>query len=503
MANRWRGYGHPELYDMINSGPGAAASEPQTTYWKNLTDELSQVDETLNTKLQHMGASWEGQAAESAQSGLTPLAAWAGDAETGSSVMQTSAELQADYISDARSGMPEPVKVTTPAPSGWQMATAGMGMLTGNPGPAVAVAAQAADHEAQEHAQDEAEQKAVQTMQTYESNSEWNRDTLGTFVAPADVVVSSPPPQGGTAEHVESAHSQVGANAHGSAQPASSSHATIPAGGGTAGTGSTLVPSGGGSTSPSSVPVGVGTGVSQAPAVTTPSGLAPTLPGQPPLGTPVQPGPSVPSLPVGTSNPALNNPLVPGFGNTGTTPPGVGPGGEPLTNPGNRGPIVGRGPLPTGANPTGNPSVPVNAGDAARRPLPLRGGVPSGGAGAFEPDAVRQGSAYGRGGIGNGAVPGQSAVRSGPGAASAAGGRGAAGGARGGVGGAGARGGVTGPASGRGGVNGQAGAGGRRHDGEDDDERYAPDYLLETEDVFGDDRRVVPGVIGVTEPQEQ
>jgi hypothetical protein len=491
MANRWRGYGHPELYTMINSGPGAAASEPQTTYWKGLTDELTQVDEDLNAKLSTMGASWEGQAAESAHSGLTPLAAWASDAETGSSVMQTSSELQADYISDARSSMPEPVKVTTPAPSGWQMATAGVSMLTGNPGPAAAVALQAADHEAQEQAQNEAEQKAVQTMQTYESNSEWNRDTLGTFVAPPDVVVSSPPPQGGTPGHVESAHSQVGATAHGSTQPTSSAHATIPTGNGTANQGSQLVPTGGNATPPSSVPVGTGAGVSQIPAATTPSGLAPTLPGQPPLGTPVQPGPSVPSLPVGTSNPALNNPILPGFGNTGTTPPGGGPAGQPLTNPGARGPIVGRGPLPTGANPTGNPSVPVNAGDAARRPLPLRGGLPSGGAGTLEPNVVRQGSAYGRGGVGNGAVPGQSAARSGPGAASAAGGRGAAAGR----GPAGAGRGVSGPGA-RGGMNGQVGAGGRRHEGEDDEERYAPDYLLETEDVFGDDRRVVPGVIG-------
>jgi hypothetical protein len=46
------------------------------------------------------------------------------------------------------------------------------------------------------------------------------------------------------------------------------------------------------------------------------------------------------------------------------------------------------------------------------------------------------------------------------------------------------------------------GAGGRRADDEDDEERYAPDYLLETEDVFGDDRRVAPTVIGESTPQE-
>ncbi|HEY7597469.1 MAG TPA: PPE domain-containing protein [Actinophytocola sp.] len=489
MANRWRGYGHPELYSMINSGPGASASEPQIAYWKGLTEQLGQVDADLNHKLNSMGATWEGKAAESAQSGLTPLAEWATDAETGSTVMQTSSELQADYISDARANMPEPVKVTTPAPSGWQMATAAAGALTGNPGPALAVAAQAADHEAQEQAQNEAEQKAVRTMQNYESSSTWNRDTLGTFVAPPDVVVATPAPQGGTGGHVESANSQVGTNAHGTTQPTSTSHATIPTTNGTAGTGGTLVPTGGGTAQPPTTTVPTGGGVSAIPATTTPQSLLPPT-GQPPIGQPpVQPGPSIPNPPVTPSNPALNNPLLPTFGNPGPTNPLTNGNTNPLTN-GNRGPLVGRGPVPTNGIP-GEPAPPVNAGDAARRALPLRGGLPAGGAGAVEPDLVRQGNPYGRGGVG-GSVPGaNAAVRSGPGAATAAGGRGAASGVRG-PGGAGARGGVNGP----------MGAGGRRADDEDDEERYAPDYLLETEDVFGDDRRVVPGVIGETAPLE-
>src|ERR1700741_1418127 len=218
---------------MINPGPGSAASEPQTDYWRSLTDELTQVDEALNSQLKTIGASWEGEAAERAQTGLTPLAEWATDAETASSVMRISSENQADYISTARSNMPEPVSVTTPAPSGWQMAAAGLGAVTGNPGPAVAVAMQAADHEAQEAAQSEAQQKAVQTMQNYESSSTWNRDTLGTFVPPPDVGVSTPPPQGGTAGFAPGPESQAGPNAGGSTQASSAGGtATIPTGSG-------------------------------------------------------------------------------------------------------------------------------------------------------------------------------------------------------------------------------------------------------------------------------
>ncbi|MPZ80589.1 MAG: PPE domain-containing protein [Actinophytocola sp.] len=463
MGHRWKGFEHPELYEMINSGPGPAASEPQTNYWVSLTDELSQVDEDLNTRLTKMGSSWEGQAAESAQSGLTPLAAWAGDAETGSTVMRISSENQADYISDARARMPEPVSVTTPAPSTWDKVTAGASAVTGNPGPALQVAVQAADHEMQEAAQSEAQQRAVETMQTYETSSTWNRDTLGTFVAPPDVVVSSPPPQGGTAGHVDPAQSQVNTVAHSSYQSTSSNGYTVPTSGG--GGGGSVSPTGGGTTTPQ-VPNGGSGSVSTPPSVTippgsatTPSGITP--PSTLPPGTP-NPGPTPGFNPPINTNPGpgwQNNTFVPGFGNTNNVE----------TN--------GRGPLSRG------PNGPVNAGDVARKGMPMRGGLPGGGSGlggglgGADPEGSRPNSQLGRGGM-----PGESVVRSGPGAAGAAG-----------------RGGVTGPRSG---APGATGAGGRRADGEDDDEHFAPDYLLETDDVFGDDRRVAPTVIGESTPQE-
>jgi hypothetical protein len=481
MAIRWRGYGHPELYKMINDGPGAAASEPQTQYWKTLTDELTQVDEDLNAKLKDMGATWEGEAAQRAQSGLTPLAEWANDAEIGSTVMKISSENQAEYISDSRSAMPKPVPVTTPAPSGWQMAAAAASAATFNPGPALAVASQAADHEAQEQAQAEAEQQAVQTMQTYESNSTANRETLGTFVKPPDVVVSTDPPRGGTQTFVTGPDSAAGPNAGSNGQSTAPSGAAIPAGGGGGGGAGTLTPVGGGGAAP---PAGggipAGSSVGAVPAGTTPQGLLPTPQGQPPFsGPPIQPGPGT-TPPVGPNNPGLGaNQLLPGFSNT-SNPNAFGNGGNgPLNNAANRGPLVGgRPPLNPGVAPVGN-----NASDVARRAAPLRPGVPGGGLGGGVPA---------RGGVGAG--PGAAgAVRNGPGAATAAGGRGAA------------ANGVRGPVSGtggRGGMVGPMGAGGRRSDGEDDDERYAPDYLLETEDVFGDDRRVVPGVIGEAAPQD-
>jgi PPE family len=440
MGRRWRGYEHPELYTMINGGPGAAASEPQTAYWEGLHAELTTLDEDLNKELGKLGARWEGQAAESAQSGLTPLAAWASDAQTGASVMKASTVDQAQFVSDARASMPEPVEVTTPAPSGWDIAKAAAAAGFGFTGPAQDVAQQADDHEAQEAAKNEAEQRAVETMQTYESNSTWNSDTLGTFVPPPDVVVSTPAPQGGTASAVLLSNTNVknvGENGTGDTDGVKNSQ--VPGGSHV----NTVDPPTGNVDDPGSTGGGGGGGGVHTPPTTT----------NPPATT----NPSdvfVPSPPPPSPLPPTPNPLPPN--------PTVGSG--PF--------LPGGGPVPTFG---GDPSP--NAGDIARRAVPLRTGAPgegpfggrgtggpgSGGVGAV--DGERMPSQLGRGG-----AIGEGVVRNGPGAAGAAG-------------------------RGGNGVNGPGGAG-RRGEGEEDDEHYSPDYLLETDDVFGDDTRVAPTVIG-------
>jgi hypothetical protein len=460
--HRWRGYEHPELYKMINEGPGAQASEPQTTYWTNLSKELTEVDTDLNTKLNSLGSRWEGTAAESAQAGLTPLAAWAGDAETGSSVMKVSSEDQAQFVSDARSNMPEPVKVTTPAPSGWQYAAAAIGGI----GPALAVAQQANDHEEQESAQNAAEQKAVQTMETYESSSTWNRDTLGTFVPPPDVVVSTPAPKGHATVTIITA---TAVNRVNSGDPDGSGTVHSGTNGGPSGTVNTphvnTGDPGGGLTGGSGGGGGAGGGGGGTvlpPTVNNPGTTNPSDVFVPPVtggggGLPPMPTPN--PLPPSPTPPG-QNPFLPG----GPNPfPSFGGGDSQFTNQ-------------LGQN--------NNAGDIARRAMPLRpgptglpgegapfgrNGLPGGG-GLGALDGERVPSQLGRGGVLGGAPGEGGVVRSGPGAAGAAG-------------------------RGGNGVNGPA-AGGRRAEDEEDQEHYSPDYLLEDDDVFGDDRKVSPTVIG-------
>ncbi|MGQ0777197.1 MAG: hypothetical protein ACT4NY_22740 [Pseudonocardiales bacterium] len=180
---------------------------------------------------------------------------------------------------------------------------------------------------------------------------------------------------------------------------------------------------------------------------------------------------------------------VPGIG--GTTPPGVGdrpPSSTPVQvapgtpNPGSPG-------IPPGGRPPGwggdggTPGIlPAAAIGVPGRPVPGGGRVPGGGFG-------RGGGGFGpQGSAGTSNPPGhpnQQGRGGGPTGAAEAAGRGAVG--------------PAGRSAGPGGMlPPMAGAG--RGRGEEDIERRRPSYLIETEDVWGDGRRVAPPVIGEDPP---
>lgn len=446
--HRWRGYAHPDLYRMINEGPGVAASRPLEDSWKSLSEALGEIDTSIQEGLAKLGASWEGETADTTTAALSPLAAWAQDAQQGSGTMETSAQLQADYIANARKEMPEPVPVTTEAPS---LGDKILGGLTGPVG-MMHVIQQQQDHERQEAAQDNAEAKAVEVMNNYQSSSEWNADTLGKFVPPPKVVIDTPPPAG------------AGEFNNSSANYNSTPTWTAPSGGGGTTntswapptTGSVVptpgqLPGTGGTTNPSWAPPTTGTPTPTPPVVNPPVNppvRPPVTAVPPPMWTPPKPPtngpqvpPRVPTGPTGGPRPGLPTSRVPGMPGMPGGPNGPhgphGPGGPNAVRPGmpgmpGAGGVPGAG-MPGGSNPAG---------------VPGRGGVPGAG---FGPGAGGPGA----GGPGGAGRPG-------------AGGPGMAGGA----------------------------AGAQGGNGEDDIEHKAADYLVETNDVFGDDRLVAPPVIG-------
>ncbi|WP_033441030.1 PPE domain-containing protein [Saccharothrix sp. NRRL B-16314] len=177
-GHRWSGYSHEELYRQINSGPGPKASHASMERWQGVSTALTEINAELLAGVQRSGATWEGSAADHARSGLNPLAAWADDARTGAEVMRISAELQADYISKARSDMPPPVKVTAEEPN---LLVSALTNLVGGQ----------TDYEKQEKAQNAAEQRAREVMTTYASSTVSNTTTLGQFHQPPQLVISA------------------------------------------------------------------------------------------------------------------------------------------------------------------------------------------------------------------------------------------------------------------------------------------------------------------------
>jgi hypothetical protein len=176
--HRWQGYSHKELYERIHAGPGPSASFASMERWQGVSAALTEINDDLHKGITLSGAKWAGKAAEMAQAGLNPIAAWADSARTGADVMRCSAELQANNISKARADMPAPVEVTSEQPGA--LITGLTHLFVGQ-----------TDHEKQEAAQDAAERRAREVMSTYASSTTANTSTLGQFTQPPQLQISA------------------------------------------------------------------------------------------------------------------------------------------------------------------------------------------------------------------------------------------------------------------------------------------------------------------------
>jgi PPE-repeat protein len=190
--HRWQGYSHKELYERIHAGPGPSASFASMERWQGVSAALTEINDDLHSGITLSGAKWSGKAADMAQSGLNPIAAWADGARTGADVMRYSAELQAGYVSKARADMPAPVNVTAEQPGAL---VSGLTHLFGGQ----------TDHEKQEAAQDAAERRAREVMSTYASSTTSNTSTLGQFSQPPQLQISGTGVSHGGGAHIGTA----------------------------------------------------------------------------------------------------------------------------------------------------------------------------------------------------------------------------------------------------------------------------------------------------------
>jgi hypothetical protein len=466
----WNNVPHETILGEINGGAGAGPVNDAAASYRRIAGTLREADQDLRDALSASGASWEGQAAGDMQTASTPLATWADEADQLAVQTGTATGVFGDQFADTRASMPAVVSV----PSGSWVDDTGLSAIPGV----------TTDRERAEAAADAAQQEAARRMEAYDNAS---YDTVQTqyFSQPPTVTLEVPPPStaggsviggttGATAGGPSTAGGYVAPGAWTAPGGTVSPSPTVSGGsGGWGGTG------GAGGTVP-----GIPAAVSPTPTIPATTG---GLPGGPyPAGGSTGGG-------VGVLPPTVGG----GGGGGGGTAAGVRPGVPGSARPGSS--SSGSSGLPGGAPLPGVPGMPGRA-------LGPGGYGPGGyGPGGYGPGGYGPGG-YGSGGFGpGGSGPGGHGAAGSGGPGNLAGFGDEAHGQRGGAGPGGFGPGGVDPdgragLAGRPGAAGAAagygpmGAGGTR--GEEDAEHRRPDYLVETEDVWGDGTRVAPPVIG-------
>ena len=170
-GTRWRGFAHKDLYLMLHDGPGAGASAEPSRRWGEVAATLTEIGQDLQKALDLTGSGWAGRAAGAAYNRLSTTVKWANATGAGAATMRTSIEDQGDHIAKARADMPRPEDVPAAQPD----PTAA---------PAVQIIQAQTDAEPAETAAASAEERAVEVMTTYETNTNATTGALPAFEAP-------------------------------------------------------------------------------------------------------------------------------------------------------------------------------------------------------------------------------------------------------------------------------------------------------------------------------
>jgi PPE family protein len=179
---RWEKYTHQELYNMVKTNAqGAGAVGPTYDAWDSFATLIEESQANIEKLLADAGASWEGQAADSMQQGVSPLAAWAGEATSAGQASVQSTQAHMDAFSHVANSMPEPVDVPSRETNGVP------------PGSFFDYIDGQNDEDPVAQKSDGAKERAVELMNKYTASTKDASGTLGTFDPPDDVGVSAAP----------------------------------------------------------------------------------------------------------------------------------------------------------------------------------------------------------------------------------------------------------------------------------------------------------------------
>lgn len=175
---RWDSFAHGTLYDFVNSGRGAAAVEEADQAWTEFTALLVESKATVDRALREAGAEWQGQAADLASAGVSPLTDWAEQAADAGAATKASLQDIAQAFAHTAYAMPEPVAVPSRATQGIPPAFADI------------IDGQHDEDVIARHAQ-QAHLHAIELMTAYNLNNIDSASTTGTFDDPPEIGVTT------------------------------------------------------------------------------------------------------------------------------------------------------------------------------------------------------------------------------------------------------------------------------------------------------------------------
>jgi hypothetical protein len=178
---RWEGYSHEEIYRVVHTGPGRAASVAAESAWAEVQALILRIDERITAAMNGSASGWEGGAADAARTALSPLAQWASDAANDAGITARAVTTQAEQAQELRNTIPEPPNADTKA---WAfldtITNESMGSME--------------DLQAAESDEANRAARAVDLMNTYTNNSFENRRHMDYWTLPPQVTVETPGP---------------------------------------------------------------------------------------------------------------------------------------------------------------------------------------------------------------------------------------------------------------------------------------------------------------------
>lgn len=227
----WNAYQHYELYNMIMKADPRQMYE-QARSWKTLADDIETTTADVQTVVEQVMTSWQGQAAVNAGTSTSRLMQWAGTASHTASTVAANMSSYSDAVSTAQRHMPPPAFSTAEQHfrDGYTV------MTTGGPADAVFLKQLVSDGMVGQQEAHSRKAEAVSVMEAYESHSKSVHDEMPHF-ADAEATTKDAPTWTSSTTNPGGGGAGGGGGSTTPGLPGGGSTSTLPAPGGNTSTG--------------------------------------------------------------------------------------------------------------------------------------------------------------------------------------------------------------------------------------------------------------------------